>query len=131
LWLKQVTDRYEYCSSHDKDLCKGTMSFVVYSTYLMPKQTSQPLYQLFLYSTCVVLLIAGCHKGLFLVNICNSGDKWNCQNNNVLLQCICTCMHTTNCVIDSFPPMWPHSTDSYCSQLSAVHTLHHADLFEN
>ena len=81
LWLKQVTDRYEYCSSHDKDLCKGTMSFVVYSTYLMPKQTSQPLYQLFLYSTCVLLPIVGCHKRLFLVNLCNSGDKWNCQNN--------------------------------------------------
>jgi len=41
LWLKQV--RYEYCSSHDKDLWEGTMPFVVYSTYLMPKQTSQPL----------------------------------------------------------------------------------------
>jgi len=43
LWSKQVTDMYECCSSHDKDLCEGTMPFVVYSTYLMPKQTSQPL----------------------------------------------------------------------------------------
>jgi len=42
LWLKQVTDMYEYYSSQDKDLCEGTMPFVV-STYLMPKQTSQPL----------------------------------------------------------------------------------------
>ena len=25
MWLKQVTNRYEYSSSHDKDLCKGTM----------------------------------------------------------------------------------------------------------
>lgn len=40
--VKHVTDRYEYCSSHDKDVCKGTMLFVVHSTYLMPKQTSQP-----------------------------------------------------------------------------------------
>ena len=57
LWLKQVTDRYEYGSSHDKDLWEGTMPFVVYSTYLMPKQTPQPLYklQLLLYSMCVVL----------------------------------------------------------------------------
>ena len=37
-------DMYENCSSHDKDLCEGTMPLsVVYSTYLMPKQTSQPL----------------------------------------------------------------------------------------
>ena len=43
LWLKQVTDMHEYYSSQDKDLCEGTMPFVVYSTYLMPKQTSQPL----------------------------------------------------------------------------------------
>jgi len=36
---------------------EGTMPFVVYSTYLMPKQTPQPLYklQLFMYSMCVVL----------------------------------------------------------------------------
>ena len=33
LWLKQVTDMYEYYSSHDK----GTVPFVVYNTYLMPK----------------------------------------------------------------------------------------------
>jgi len=38
--LKQVTDMYVYCSSHDEDLCKGTMPLsVVYSTY----RTSQPL----------------------------------------------------------------------------------------
>jgi len=37
------TDMHEYYSSQDKDLCEGTMPFVVYSTYLMPKQTSQPL----------------------------------------------------------------------------------------
>ena len=43
--------------SHDKDLWEGPMPFVVYSTYLMPKQTSQPLQQLqlFLYSMCVLL----------------------------------------------------------------------------
>jgi len=41
LWLKQVTDMYEYYSSQDKDLCEGTMPIVVYSTNLM--QTSQPL----------------------------------------------------------------------------------------
>ena len=35
---------YECCSSHDKDLCMGTMPFVAYSIHLMPKQTSQPLY---------------------------------------------------------------------------------------
>ena len=28
---------------------------------------------------CIV--IAGCYKGLLLVNSCNSGDKYNCQNN--------------------------------------------------
>jgi len=39
LCLKQVIDMYECCSSHDKDLCEGTMPFVVCSTYL----TSQPL----------------------------------------------------------------------------------------
>ena len=44
LWLEQVTDNmYEYYGSQDKDLCEGTMPFIVYSTYLMPKQTSQPL----------------------------------------------------------------------------------------
>ena len=52
-----------------KAVCKGTMPFVVYNTYLMPQQTSQSLQQLqlFLYSMCIVLPIAGCscHKGLF------------------------------------------------------------------
>ena len=54
--------------------------FVVYSTYLMPKQTSQPLQQLqlLLYSTCCIAH-SWLSQGTILVTSCNSGNKYNCQ----------------------------------------------------
>ena len=63
VWLKW---RISFHSG--KDLCKGEFQFL-------------------LHSTCITLLIDGCHKGLILhhylkpCHSCNSGDKCNCQNN--------------------------------------------------
>jgi len=54
--------------------------FVVYSTYLMPKQNSKPTSAVLVLHVCC---IAHCclPQGNILVNSCNCGDKCNCQNN--------------------------------------------------
>ena len=75
LWLK---DMYEYYSSHDKDLCRDQCPSLIGCLSKLPSPCSNSAVPV-LHGCCID--IAGCHKGLFLVNSCNSGNNCNCQNN--------------------------------------------------
>ena len=103
-WLKQVTDKYEYCSSHDMTRIFGRVSgtkvklqgkhsvIKVTNSFYSGKDLCRGEFQLLLYSTWVALPIDGCQKGLILYHHLNHvtvailhGDKCNCQSNKSFL----------------------------------------------
>ena len=71
------------------------MRFVVYSSYLMPKQTSQPLQQLqlFMYSMCVVLPQLAATRDYFQSTVAILVANVIVKITNAFLQCIYKIIH--------------------------------------
>ena len=66
LWLKQVTDKYEYCSSHDKDLCKGTtIAFLLSWKFYVPTMAVGDC--LYIAGICPKICMQDVHAGLYIL----------------------------------------------------------------